>query len=73
MLGTGTINLPNTHPLAVASGISMLDHLSNGRIILGIGPGSLISDMEAFETLSKNRNEMFLESDFYFTVPNLSK
>ena len=62
MLGTGTINLPNTHPLTVASGISMLDHLSNGRIILGIGPGSLISDMEAFETLSKNRNEMFLES-----------
>ena len=40
----------------------MLDHMSNGRMILGIGPGSLISDMEAFETLSKNRNEMFLES-----------
>tara|TARA_Y100000389_G_scaffold119682_1_gene116857 strand:- start:363 stop:1229 length:867 start_codon:yes stop_codon:yes gene_type:complete len=62
MLGTGTVNLPNTHPLAVASSITMLDHLSNGRIILGIGPGSLISDMEAFGTLAKNRNEMFLES-----------
>ena len=61
-LGTGTVNLPNTHPLTVASSITMLDHLSNGRIILGIGPGSLISDMEAFGTLSKNRNEMFLES-----------
>ena len=60
MLGTGTINLPNTHPLTVASGISMLDHLSNGRTSR-IGPGSLISDMEAFETLSKNRNEMFLD------------
>lgn len=62
MLGTGTVNLPNSHPLTIASSISMLDHLSNGRIILGIGPGSLISDMEAFETLTKNRNEMFLES-----------
>ena len=62
MLGTGTINLPNTHPLQVASCISMLDYLSNGRMILGIGPGSLISDMEAFENLSKDRNEMFLES-----------
>jgi len=61
-LGTGTVNLPNTHPLAVASSTTMLDHLSNGRIILGIGPGSLTSDMEAFGTLSKNRNEMFLES-----------
>ena len=62
MLGTGTVNLPNSHPLTIASSISMLDHMSNGRMILGIGPGSLISDMEAFETLSKNRNEMFLES-----------
>jgi len=62
MLGTGTINLPNTHPLLVASSVSMLDHISKGRFIMGIGPGSLVSDMEAFETLNKNRNEMFIES-----------
>lgn len=61
-LGTGTINLPNAHPLQVASSISMIDHISRGRLIMGIGPGSLVSDMEAFETLDKNRNEMFLES-----------
>ena len=28
---------------------------------MGIGPGSLVSDMEMFETLDKNRLEMFLE------------
>ncbi len=61
-LGTGTINLPNANPLSIASSISMIDHISNGRFIMGIGPGSLISDMEAFGTLTKNRNEMFLES-----------
>ena len=33
----GTVNLFNSHPLTIASSISMLDHLSNGRIILGIG------------------------------------
>ncbi len=61
-LGTGTINLPNHHPVSIASSISMLDHLAKGRLIMGIGPGSLLSDSEAFETLDKNRNEMFLES-----------
>ena len=40
----------------------MIDHMSNGRLILGIGPGSLVSDMEAYGNLEKNRGEMFLES-----------
>ena len=61
-LATGTINLPHSHPAQVASNISMFDHISKGRLIMGIGPGSLLSDMEAFETLEKNRNEMFLEA-----------
>ena len=29
---------------------------------MGIGPGSLVSDMEMYQTLDKNRLEMFLES-----------
>ncbi len=61
-LATGTINLPNTHPVKVASNISMLDHMSKGRIIMGIGPGSLVSDMEIMGNLKKKRNEMFLEA-----------
>jgi alkanesulfonate monooxygenase SsuD/methylene tetrahydromethanopterin reductase-like flavin-dependent oxidoreductase (luciferase family) len=39
----------------------MLDHLLEGRFNLGISPGGLMSDAEAFGNLDANRNEMFLE------------
>jgi alkanesulfonate monooxygenase SsuD/methylene tetrahydromethanopterin reductase-like flavin-dependent oxidoreductase (luciferase family) len=61
-LGTGTLNLPNTHPVAVASQIAMLDHLLDGRFIFGISPGGLLSDAEAFGNLDADRNAMFLEA-----------
>jgi alkanesulfonate monooxygenase SsuD/methylene tetrahydromethanopterin reductase-like flavin-dependent oxidoreductase (luciferase family) len=61
-LGTGTINMPNTHPAAVAANIAMLDHLLDGRLIFGISPGGLMSDAEAFGNLAANRNEMFVEA-----------
>jgi len=61
-LGTGTVNLPNAHPAAVASQIAMLDHLLDGRFIFGISPGGLLSDAEAFGNLDADRNAMFLEA-----------
>ncbi|MBV9260552.1 MAG: LLM class flavin-dependent oxidoreductase [Pseudolabrys sp.] len=61
-LGTGTVNMPNTHPATVASQIAMLDHLLNGRFIFGISPGGLLSDAEAFGNLDADRNAMFLEA-----------
>src|SRR4051812_28457987 len=61
-LGTGTVNLPNSHPAAVAAQIAMLDHLLDGRFIFGISPGGLLSDSEVFGNLDANRNEMFLEA-----------
>jgi alkanesulfonate monooxygenase SsuD/methylene tetrahydromethanopterin reductase-like flavin-dependent oxidoreductase (luciferase family) len=61
-LGTGTLNLPNSHPAAVASQIAMLDHLLEGRFNMGISPGGLLSDAEVFGNLDANRNEMFLEA-----------
>ena len=61
-LATGTLNLPNSHPASIAGQIAMLDNMLKGRFIMGIGPGSLTSDMEVFDTLNKNRTEMFLES-----------
>ena len=61
-LGTGTVNLPNIHPAAVASQIAMLDHLLDGRFDFGISPGGLLSDAEVFGNLDANRNEMFLEA-----------
>jgi len=60
-LGTGTINLPNSHPAAVAAQAAMLDHLLQGRFIMGISPGGLMSDAEVFGNFGANRNEMFVE------------
>lgn len=60
-LGTGTVNLPNSHPAHVAAQIAMLDHLLDGRLIFGISPGGLLSDAEIFGNLDADRNAMFLE------------
>jgi alkanesulfonate monooxygenase SsuD/methylene tetrahydromethanopterin reductase-like flavin-dependent oxidoreductase (luciferase family) len=61
-LGTGTVNMPNSHPVAIASQIAMLDHLLDGRFIFGISPGGLLSDAEIFGNLDADRNAMFVES-----------
>jgi alkanesulfonate monooxygenase SsuD/methylene tetrahydromethanopterin reductase-like flavin-dependent oxidoreductase (luciferase family) len=60
-LGTGTLNMPNHHPVEVASQMAMLDHLLGGRFILGISPGALPSDSEAFGNMDMVRPAMFLE------------
>jgi alkanesulfonate monooxygenase SsuD/methylene tetrahydromethanopterin reductase-like flavin-dependent oxidoreductase (luciferase family) len=60
-LGTGTLNVPNVHPAAAAATLAMLDHMLDGRLIVGISPGGLLSDAEAFGNLDLNRNEIFLE------------
>src|SRR5581483_5612275 len=61
-LGTGTVNMPNTHPATVAATVAMLDHMLEGRLIFGISPGGLLSDAELFENLDADRNAMFLEA-----------
>jgi alkanesulfonate monooxygenase SsuD/methylene tetrahydromethanopterin reductase-like flavin-dependent oxidoreductase (luciferase family) len=61
-LGTGTVNLPNTHPARVAAEVAMLDHLLDGRFNFGISPGGLPSDAEVFAALDKDRSEMFIEA-----------
>jgi limonene 1,2-monooxygenase len=42
--GTGVISLSYHNPLWVADRLMLLDHLTHGRIIGGMGPGSLPSD-----------------------------
>ena len=61
-LGTGTVNMPNSHPAAIAAQIAMLDHMLDGRFIFGISPGGLMSDAEVFGNLKADRNAMFLEA-----------
>lgn len=60
-LGTGTVNLPNSHPARVAAEVAMLDHMLEGRLNFGISPGGLMSDAEVFGNLDKDRNAMFIE------------
>jgi alkanesulfonate monooxygenase SsuD/methylene tetrahydromethanopterin reductase-like flavin-dependent oxidoreductase (luciferase family) len=61
-LGTGTVNLPNSHPATMAAQVAMLDHMLDGRFIFGISPGGLLSDAEVFGNLDADRNAMFLEA-----------
>jgi limonene 1,2-monooxygenase len=43
-LGTGVVSLPYHHPLMVADRMVLLDHLTRGRVMFGVGPGALPSD-----------------------------
>ena len=60
-LGTGTVNIPNLHPVHIAGQVAMIDNMLNGRFNFGISPGGLISDAELFGNLKKDRSAMFLE------------
>ncbi|MDO9524898.1 MAG: LLM class flavin-dependent oxidoreductase [Gemmobacter sp.] len=45
-LGTGVVSLSYHNPLWVAERIVMLDHLTRGRVMLGVGPGALPTDAQ---------------------------
>jgi limonene 1,2-monooxygenase len=43
-LGTGVMSLPYHHPFMAADRLSLLDHLTRGRMMFGAGPGQLADD-----------------------------
>ena len=43
-LGTGVVSLPYHHPFIVADKMVQLDHMTRGRAMFGVGPGSLVYD-----------------------------
>jgi limonene 1,2-monooxygenase len=45
-LCSGVISLPYHHPLMVADRIVFLDHLTRGRVRIGVGPGALVADSQ---------------------------
>ena len=61
-LGSGTINLPE--PPSGDGGRRGGDDRSHGegRFIIGISPGGLLSDAEVFGNLDKDRTAMFVEA-----------
>ena len=61
-LGTGVISLPYHHPLMVANRMVLLDHLTRGRVILGVGPGALASDALMLGINPARQREMMDES-----------
>ncbi len=54
-LGTGVVSLPYHHPFMVAERMVLLDHLTRGRAMFGVGPGALVSDAD---TLGIPPNEL---------------
>jgi alkanesulfonate monooxygenase SsuD/methylene tetrahydromethanopterin reductase-like flavin-dependent oxidoreductase (luciferase family) len=61
-LATGTSNLSQMHPVLIASHAAMMDHLTEGRFILGISAGALPTDAEALQTLDRDRQKMFQDA-----------
>lgn len=60
---TGVINLPCFHPAVIASEVAQFDHMSRGRLILGIGPGALATDFSLFGNIdARVREEKTIES-----------
>jgi alkanesulfonate monooxygenase SsuD/methylene tetrahydromethanopterin reductase-like flavin-dependent oxidoreductase (luciferase family) len=47
-MGPGVYCLPHHHPAQIAGQAALFDHLSRGRLQMGIGAGSLSSDVELF-------------------------
>jgi alkanesulfonate monooxygenase SsuD/methylene tetrahydromethanopterin reductase-like flavin-dependent oxidoreductase (luciferase family) len=57
-LGTAMHNLSFSHPLVIASNVAWVDHLLQGRFLLGVGAGVTFTDAEAMEILHKDRRAM---------------
>jgi limonene 1,2-monooxygenase len=61
-LGTGVVSLPYHNPLMVADRIVLVDHLSRGRAMLGVGPGALPSDASMMGIDAARQRDMMDEA-----------
>jgi alkanesulfonate monooxygenase SsuD/methylene tetrahydromethanopterin reductase-like flavin-dependent oxidoreductase (luciferase family) len=62
LLGTGVVVLPWHDPVRVAEQITLLDNLSGGRLLLGIGRGLARVEYEGFGVSMDTSRERFVES-----------
>lgn len=60
-LGTGTATISHMHPAQIAAHAALFDHLSEGRLILGISTGTPF-DSEVLGLLGEDRNKIFAEA-----------
>ena len=61
-LGSMVVVLPWHDPIRVAEEISMLDHISEGRLILGMGRGAGRVEFEGFRVPMDESRERFVEA-----------
>ncbi len=61
-LGTSVVSLPFHHPFHVAERMAFLDHLTRGRVILGVGPCNLVTDKKLFALPNEKLYPMLAES-----------
>ncbi|HEV7720303.1 MAG TPA: LLM class flavin-dependent oxidoreductase, partial [Iamia sp.] len=61
-LGTGVSSLPYHQPLMLADRMVLLDHLTRGRVMLGVGPGQLASDAHMLGLDTLRQRAMMEES-----------
>src|SRR6266567_1908461 len=61
-LGTGVVSLPYHHPMLVAERMSLLDNLTRGRVMFGVGPGALVTDAIMFGVDPTRTRPMMEES-----------
>ncbi len=61
-LGSMVVVLPWHDPLRVAEQVIVLDHMSNGRLILGIGRGLGRVEFEGFGVSQEDSRSIFVES-----------
>ncbi|WP_245721989.1 LLM class flavin-dependent oxidoreductase [Nocardia crassostreae] len=61
-LGTGVNSLPYHQPMMLADRLCLLDHLTKGRVMMGIGPGQLASDASMMGVPQPRQRDMMHES-----------
>ncbi|MEM7018199.1 MAG: LLM class flavin-dependent oxidoreductase [Pseudomonadota bacterium] len=60
-LGTGLLLLPLHNPVKVAEDTAVLDAISGGRLILGLGQGYRPEEFEGYERRLEDRNKLMRE------------
>jgi alkanesulfonate monooxygenase SsuD/methylene tetrahydromethanopterin reductase-like flavin-dependent oxidoreductase (luciferase family) len=60
-IGYGVAVVPLHHPLRLAEEISWVDHLSQGRVVVGVGPGFSAFEFGGFAVPVEERHVRFLE------------
>ena len=58
-LGHGIVQLTTNHPARVAERVTTLDLVSHGRVELGIGEGSSVTELHPFDRRFRDKREVW--------------